>query len=78
MEVSDKVYLLNSVLIFCLHCLECQVSDEVRSESVCKRVWVIMVMVFWGVKQYGLVDGYKCFGCTCCCLYSEDGDSEFL
>jgi len=38
-----------------------------------------MVMVFWGVKQYGLVDGYKRFGRTCCCcFYLEDGDSEFL
>lgn len=72
------MYLLNSVLIFCLPCRECQVSDEVKSESVCMRVQVIMVMVLWGVKQYGLVDGYKCFGRTCFCFYSEDGGSEFL
>jgi len=29
------MYVLNSVFIFCLLCLECQVSDEVRPESVC-------------------------------------------
>ena len=27
-------YLLNSVCIFCLPCLECQVSDDVRPGSV--------------------------------------------
>jgi len=31
-------YLINSVLIFYLPCLECQVSDEVRPESVCVGV----------------------------------------
>jgi len=38
MEVSDMTYLLNSVLTFCFPSLECQVSDEVRPESVCMGV----------------------------------------